>query len=273
MEGAAGAPLDGFWQNMRRRALRESTVREYGYTLAGFVAFLGEKSILDATTQDIEAWLDHRPLNPKTRYTRVSVLHSFYRFALSEGWIGADPTVQVLRPRLRRYLPRPIPDEKLALAIERAEPMMRAWLLLAAFQGFRCQEIAGLRNQDVLVGQELLIVHGGKGGHERALPLHPQVAQALSAHGLRHTGPVFARQGSPYRPCDVSRLINGYLHGLGIDETAHQLRHWFGTHLYRNTHDLRLVQAMLGHSSPTTTVIYVAFSQTEAAVAVQNLGV
>ena len=43
---------------------------------------------------------------------------------------------------------------------------------------------------------------------------------------------------------------------LGGRYTPHQLRHRFATQAYRGTHDLRAVQELLGHSSPTTTVRY-----------------
>jgi len=38
--------------------------------------------------------------------------------------------------------------------------------------------------------------------------------------------------------------------------TAHQLRHWFGTNLYAQSHDIRITQEMLGHASSATTAIY-----------------
>jgi site-specific recombinase XerC len=40
---------------------------------------------------------------------------------------------------------------------------------------------------------------------------------------------------------------------------------------HRVTHDLRLVQEMLGHSSPVTTSGYAAWSPTEAATAIEGL--
>lgn len=58
---------------------------------------------------------------------------------------------------------------------------------------------------------------------------------------------------------------------MGIAATAHQLRHWFGSQLYAKTRDLRMVQEMLGHSSPTTTAIYAAFNPGDAVDAVQSL--
>jgi integrase/recombinase XerC len=62
-----------------------------------------------------------------------------------------------------------------------------------------------------------------------------------------------------------------YLRDIGVDATGHQLRHWFATSIYEATHDIRLTQELLGHQSPTTTAIYVAFSSVDAAAAVASL--
>ncbi len=52
----------------------------------------------------------------------------------------------------------------------------------------------------------------------------------------------------------------------GIPATAHQLRHWFATEVYRRTSDLRLVQELLGHSDISTTALYVKLSPSPASV-------
>jgi site-specific recombinase XerD len=62
----------------------------------------------------------------------------------------------------------------------------------------------------------------------------------------------------------VSQVVNGYLHGIGIVDTAHTIRHWYGTNIYRITRDLRLVQEMMGHESPATTAIYTAYDPANA---------
>jgi len=77
--------------------------------------------------------------------------------------------------------------------------------------------------------------------------------------------------GGPYSPQRVSVEFNRFFRSAQVDCTAHQLRHWFGTHLYSSTKDLRLTQEMLGHASPTTTSIYTAFDRTGAAEAVAAL--
>lgn len=45
---------------------------------------------------------------------------------------------------------------------------------------------------------------------------------------------------------------------LGVDRSAHSLRHRYATRTYESTHDLYLVSKLLGHSSVETTQIYVA---------------
>ena len=70
----------------------------------------------------------------------------------------------------------------------------------------------------------------------------------------------------------MSEVIRAYLRGIGVDATAHQLRHWFATGVYGATHDIRVTQE-LGHASPNTTAIYVAFSAIDARAAVASLRV
>jgi integrase len=120
----------------------------------------------------------------------------------------------------------------------------------------------------------VLIVRKGKGSKDRVVPMADLVVDELRGFlGGRARGFVIGRLDGIPGQCPeyrVSQVANRFLHDHGIPETLHQLRHRFGTTLYRRSRDLRLVQEVLGHASPVTTAGYAAFAPEQAAKAVQQ---
>ena len=270
-----------------RRGRSPTTLEKYDYALK---IFLRENpaGFAGASRESIEAWIDaHMAKTDKKRgrkashatwarrrYWLISMLSCFYDWAEDMGYLSENPARRIARPRLRRQLPRPMTDDDLALALGIADPQMRCFLLLGSLQGLRCQEIAGLDRDDVIENEMLLQITMGKGGNERMLPLHQSVLTALRGLPLPASGPLFKLpQGGRCHPYNVSHEINLYLHSLGIEATAHQLRHAFASNVYRVSQDLRLTQELMGHQSPLTTAIYAAFDPTKAAPAINALRV
>jgi integrase len=256
-------------RDQERRGVLPSSVKRRDEAVRAFARYLEPRSLLDATRADVEDFLDRRHIGARTRYTWLSHLHSFYVWADREELSSLDPTARIVRPKLRRSLPRPAATGQLRQALDVADPQRRCWVLLAAYLGLRCQEIAGVRREDVLESEGLLRVVKGKGGKERLLPLHPDVLAALKALPMPRQGWVFIRpRGGPWSPCDLSNRFNRFLREAEVSATAHQLRHWFATSLYRETRDLRMTQEMMGHVDPSTTAIYTAFDLRDATEAV-----
>jgi site-specific recombinase XerD len=263
-------------RDQRRRGLEESTIDCRARMLAHLSQWLAGPSVLDASSADIEAFLDSRKIGRKARYAYISNLHTFYAWTNHAGLRADDPTVSIIRPRQRQGIPRPISDTDLAFALQMARGEVGAMVALAAFEGMRCIEIARLVREDVLDERTpAVIVAHGKGDKPRAIPLHAKVAEALRWYRMPRTGPVFHwPNGKPLPAWKVSQLGNDYLHGIGLDATMHQLRHWFGTTLYRTSgRDLLLVRDLMGHSSITTTTVYAAYDRAGAAEAVEALAV
>jgi len=69
----------------------------------------------------------------------------------------------------------------------------------------------------------------------------------------------------------ISHVANRHLAECGAGCTLHQLRHRFGSVLYQQTRDLRMVQELLGHADPATTAGYAAWDRAAAAGAVAAL--
>lgn len=75
---------------------------------------------------------------------------------------------------------------------------------------------------------------------------------------VRHDKAKGAKDPENLTPRSIQRIVQRYSKMAGITKnvTPHTLRHSFATDLLANGADIRSVQAMLGHSSITTTQIY-----------------
>lgn len=251
--------IDRYIVDLWRRNYRTTTIRQIDMALHGWERWLNSRRTpLDrATERDVHEWIASRgrngqPLSPRSRYSSISILHNFYAWAELN-----DPTQRMRRPKLPRLLPRPIRRDDLEHALAQASPTMRAWLALMGFGGLRCMEVAGLLAQDVTVDS---IRVTGKGGHERVVPTHPRIAAALAALDLPQRGRLWRRS-----PQYVSTAVSAHLRACGLSDTAHALRHYYGTAVYRVSRDLRLTQTLMGHASPVTTAGYAAAAMEHAA--------
>lgn len=240
---------------MLRRNLAHGTVTARVNESRRWLAFAGDQWAR-ADRQLIEQWLDGRPLGARARYTAISHLSAFYRWAIREELAEHDPTITVERPRLPLRLPRPITSSEAEQLIGGADEL-ELIVLLMLDAGLRCCEVARLRWRDVDLEAGTLYVTG-KGGRDRLVGLPRRLRYALySAHADSLSPWVAEREQSPAR---LSQRVGVRCRELGlIGVTAHRLRHTYATRLLRATGgDLRAVQSALGHASVVSTQIYAA---------------
>lgn len=272
--GERSADLLEYRDEMQRKALRQTSIDKATSLLVRVEHALGHP-LIESTHLELRDWLDRQNIGAKTRYLYISHLSAFWKWALIEERATKNPVLRLTRPKVRQGLPRPIAPNDLATLLQLAPTTeIRAMINLAAFAGLRCMEIAGLCADEI--GQHLeppsLIVRHGKGDKPRVIPISNTTVEALRAHGIPAYGPIFHDEGRPYTPAKVSHILRSYIHDCGISASAHQLRHAFGTEMYRRSMgDLRMVQTLMGHSSPTTTAGYTQWNQDKAAAIIDTL--
>ena len=255
--------------------LSAGTIEARRLALARLQTFL-QIPLLEASAADLAIWRERLTVAPDTVGDYVSHARQFFAWAVATGLLEQIPTTGLPVPARTRRLPRPIAEQDLLAAVAGAPERIRPWLVLAGWAGLRAKEIALLRRDRVLntaVPPVLLIAYDAtKGRKERVVPLSGFVLAELEPR-LPPAGWVFRRVGGrgPNTPARVSQLANRYLHEIGITATLHQLRHRFGTIAYQRSHDLRLVQELMGHARPETTAGYTAYDTSDAAAVVEDL--
>ncbi|MDP8255944.1 MAG: site-specific tyrosine recombinase XerD [Candidatus Alcyoniella australis] len=261
------------------RGASRHTQEAYARDLARFAEHLDQQQIDDLSSvrwTDISGFttrLRESGLSAASAARALSAVRGMFRMALDQGLIEGDPTALAQRPKVRRSLPRPLSEglvERLLEAPDRATDRGlrdRAMLELMYASGLRVSELVGLK-----VGQINLeagyVRPFGKGSKERIVPMGEQATAALrdylasararlcagrisEALFLTRLGRAFTRQG-------FWKLIKNYAETAGIKEhlSPHTLRHSFATHLLEHDADLRVIQALLGHTDISTTQIY-----------------
>lgn len=233
---------------MRAAGRARGTIRLHSHYLGNLAEQLPDP--WQATTEDLQAFLAPDHWAPETRKSARGALRSFYRWAHKSGHIDADPAAELDPVTVPPAKPRPTPEDVVRAALAAARPRERFMVMLAAYGGLRCAEIATV-HRDSLVGDVLRVY--GKGGKQRDVPI---INAELLAELRRVDGWAFPNRqtGLPMTPGHITRLLSRTLPG---DWTGHTLRHRMGTQAYAGTRDLLAVGALLGHTRPETTQRYV----------------
>jgi integrase/recombinase XerD len=259
--------------------LARNTLESYRRDLSQFALWLDErggKALPAADHADIQAYLGHQ-FRRKTRASSaarlLSSLKRFFRYALRQGRIARDPTLNIDAPKLPRPLPRNLTErdvEALLGAPPVGEPLGlrdRTMLETLYASGLRVSELVTLKVSQVSADMGVVRVTG-KGSKERLVPLGEEALAWIRRYfregrpallGTRTSDDLFVTtRGAAMTRQMFWHLVKRYALQAQLRQaiSPHTLRHAFATHLLNHGADLRVVQLLLGHSDISTTQIY-----------------
>ena len=204
---------------------------------------------------------------------RLSVFRRYFRWALREHLIAADPTLKMDAAKQPARIPRTLNEaqvESLLQAPAVDTPLGlrdRTMLELMYASGLRVTELISLKTVNVGFHEGALRVMG-KGARERLVPFGEEAHAWLSRYVKEARGVILKRRtsdalfvashGAAMSRQMFWRLVKGYALRAGITAplSPHTLRHAFATHLLNHGADLRAVQLLLGHADISSTTIY-----------------
>jgi len=205
MIGLMVADLDGYVRSflitLRAENKSPSTIRSYHEAVTRLTEYLATQGhtlrVADISHRDIQGFLAEQleRLRPGTAANRYRSLRQFFRWALEEGEIEADPMARLKPPRVPIDPPAVVSEgdmRKLLASCQGGRPFddRRDAAILAVLYdtGLRRAELAGLRfdpsdeiRNDVDLGQQYLRVIG-KGRRERVVPIGRQATLALDRY-------------------------------------------------------------------------------------------
>ena len=267
--------IDALWIE---DGLSANTLAAYRRDLAIYAQWLAQsaqRSLNDSREADLLAYGVVRHAGSKATSTnrRLSVLKRYFRWALREQLMVADPTLKLLAAKQALRVPKTLSEaqvEALLGAPDVGAPLGlrdRTMLELMYASGLRVSELVTLKTVHLSLDEGALRVTG-KGAKERLVPFGEEAHAWLRQYLAEARGTILKRRssdalfvtvrGGPMTRQMFWRLIKAHAlkGGVNVPLSPHTLRHAFATHLLNHGADLRAVQMLLGHADISTTTIY-----------------
>ena len=128
--------------------------------------------------------------------------------------------------------------------------------------GLRVSELVNMKVQDIDFKECMGWVRRGKGSKDRMIVLSEGLVKDIEAYLKDRNYTYLFSKEKPLTTRNIQKIMVGLRKRTGIQKkiTPHTLMHSFATHLLEQGNDIRIIQAMLGHSSLNTTQIYTHIS-------------
>ena len=273
-------------EDMQLRNLCPETQRNYVHHISGLARFY-QTSPEYLSLEEIREYqlylVNDRRLSPDAVNQFVSAAKFLYNVTLETPW----PEKALPRCRVPHKLPVVLSATEVDEFFQHVRTIRyRAALMTAYGAGLRVSEVVALQAGDIDSPRMLIRVRQGKGKKDRYAMLSPRLLEVLRcwwrsrrpAGQRQQTSPedwLFPgwRKGRHMNTESLQTLCREAARAAGIDKrvTVHTLRHSFATHMLENGTDVRVIQALLGHTRIDTTARYAAVSPNAIARAVSPL--
>jgi integrase len=276
-EPTFGETLDRYLAEYAPSALAPSTLDGYRCALNGHVRPVMGQLVVSAAfdvtrSREIDVSLAKSGASASLRRNTLLALRSVARFAVEVKVLPSPPEFLSLPKRGRRVPSAPAPGDVAAMIDAAKYPEHRLVILLAGHAGLRKGEIRALRTGDCEMERNRLVVrrsryraHTGptKSGHEREVPLTPQLREALLAAGVdkrpRDECVALSTRGKPWGSSGPYAALQATLRRLNLPrERLHALRAFFVTTLLNGNVPAHVVRELVGHGDLATTQGYAA---------------
>lgn len=259
--------VEAFLAAKRIDGCRPKTIKGYRERLKLFMTQCS-KPVQAITTDDLREYLaylvDERHLMDNSVQAHINTLRSFFSWLVDEDNIRKSPMRKIKSLKIDKLRSRhPLTAEQLELVRDGCRGYKeKALVEFLVSSGCRVSEVAGLRVDDIDWRDRKCKVIG-KGNKERTVYFSVRAKLMLQLYIAERRGgeALFASSRAPYEPLTdrgIEKMISKLGKRIGMERPLypHLMRHTFASHALNCGMELTIIQHLLGHSDPKTTLIY-----------------
>ncbi|MFB3902057.1 MAG: tyrosine-type recombinase/integrase [Acidobacteriota bacterium] len=299
-------PLAGYEENARHLfSYPDSTMHEYGLDLRRFLKWLEDRQVEGAQDgktvvllscnreriEDYIACLSSEGLKATTINRKIFSLNSFFVWAVHQQLMPASPLVGVRKLKIARRIPKFLTFEDIEKlltytgSIKQTSTIrgkqIHAMMSILYYLGIRREELVNMEYSHIekISDSEIYLHVFGKGDKQRMIPFPPPAFEAYQAYNRFRpecaTPKIFInlKTRQPMSKFAVNSVCDRLHKRLKLSKklSPHVVRHSFATHLHLKGQPIEHINALLGHSSMNTTLIYVSIDAGKLRGSVEHL--
>ena len=273
--------LTEYFDYLKSKSLSENTIKNYFRDLIDYFNYLNQnnlsafKSIKPEHIRKMLSFLIDKGFSKLSISRKISAIKSYITFLEKFNYSPDNYSELITIPKKTRSLPKVMTEKEINQLIKHVEINTKknlrddALIELLYSTGLRVSEVANLKIGDInFEKSEIKIL--GKGNKQRVVIFNNKSKEKIIKYLKNdkrlislNTGALFQNKyKQSLSPRSIQRLLKKYLNFSGINSkySTHTLRHTFATHLLEGGADIKVIQQLLGHSSPETTKIYTHLS-------------
>ena len=233
-------------------------------------------SIEKVSYNEIRSWIITLIENGNSNRTvnrKVSVLRSYYKFLLKTSTIKSSPLQNHKVLKTPKNLNVPFSEDEIKslfkgdyFSNDYRGILEKTIIAMFYFTGIRRIELINLKENNVLINEGILKVHG-KRNKERLIPILDELIEIIKTYLKKKNEIIIENNSSTFfvnkkgkmlTESFVYKTVNSYFSIVSskTKKSPHMLRHSFATHLLDKGADLNSIKDLLGHSSIAATQLY-----------------
>ena len=276
-DGELNKILSKYFDYLESKSLSDNTTKNYFRDLIDYFIYLKlndlspTKSIEPKYIRKMLSFLIDKGFSKVSISRKISAIKSYITFLEKFNYSKNNYSELISIPKKSKSLPKVMTKKEVSQLIKHVEMNTKknlrddALIELLYSTGLRVSEVANLKLKDInLEKSEIKIL--GKGNKERIVIFNNKSKEKIIQYLKNDKRYISIKTEALFQnkfkealsTRSIQRILKKYLNFSGINSkySTHTLRHTFATHLLEGGADIKVIQQLMGHSSPETTKIY-----------------